>query len=342
MNKMKKNILRKILLAATTFGIYVGSPSNAQEHTTSNQQKIDILCKKLHSTQDITTYPVPDSLIGIQNRYIELNNSLFKDADILDSLDKVNWNSYLRAYDKVAIRIGKKFQLSKYFKPWELTAIKQMLPKSDDLTLYDYVQKSAHARIMSDTASLADLLEWYSDIDFDIVTQKFETKFLPDTQYEESINYNSLSPIVFENENINMDVNKELMALLDCWAESYLDKQMFLMDLKSKKAISALTGDDIKKQAENIKEIYKHHKDEFKADFIAENGGLEVPNFRVPEIKPIKQQYLKNNKKINHIISMYQESDLLEHRLKTFAKNERATLQDSINILINKQNQCTR
>lgn len=336
---MKKNILRKMALTVATFGIYAGSPCNAQEHTKSDQQKIDILYKKLDDINNITTYHVPDSLIDVQNRYIELDNFLTKHADEFDSLETANWNLYLRAYDKLAIRIGKTFQLSKYFKQWELDAIKKMLPKSNELASYDYVQKNAYARIMNNTASLADLLEWYSSINFNIVSQKFETKFLLDNRHEDSINYNSLSPIVFSNENINRDINKELMILLDCWAESYVDKHMFLIDLKSKKAISILTGDDAKKQAENIKETYKQHKEEFKADFIAENGGLDLPNFRIPEMQAIKKAYLKNNKKINQFVNQYNKMCSYEQRLQNFARQEHKRLSDSLSVLINRQNQ---
>lgn len=336
---MTKKTLNKLALVAATFGMYIGTPCKAQDDANSVQKKIDILSKKIHSTNDITTYPMPDSLVNVQNKYIELDNFFIEHTDKLDSLEKDNWNLYLRAYDKVAVRIGKNFQLSKYFKQWELDAIKQMLQKSNDLASYDYVQKNAYARIMNNTASLADLLECHYNIDFDVVEQNFETKFILSGLCDEDINYSFLSPIIFMNKNINKDVNKELMILLDCWAKSYIDKQMFLMDLQSKKAISALTGDNIVQQTKNIKQYYKNVEDKFLKDFIAENGGLNLPNFRIPEMQAIKKTYLQNEKQINQLMDQYDEMYSYEQRLQNFAYQENKRLSDSLSVLIKKQNQ---
>lgn len=279
---MKRTILKKMALVAATFGIYASSPCNAQEYTKSDQQKIDILLKKIHAIKDIKTYPMPDSLKPVQNSYIELTYFVNQHENIIDSLDKTNWNLCLDAYDKYSVRIGKNFLLTKYFKPWELATIQQMVKKTTIPIYYDLVQTNAYTRIMNNSASLADLLEFYTDIDFNIINQRFETKFFP-------TNNSSLSPIYFSNNNITNDINKELILLLNSWT--------------SNKAY------------------------------------VDLPNFRIPEMRSIKKTYLQNDKKIDHFMKQYNEMCSYEQRLQNFARQEHKRLSDSLSVLINRQNQ---
>lgn len=337
-HKMKKNVFSKIALA-TALGTAVVAQSKAQDKKDPEQQKIDILYQKLRATKDISTYTMPDSLRHVQRTYNALRATVEKQSAAFDSLISVNWDMYLQAYDKFAVRIGKQFQLSKYFKPWELITLKKLVQEGSLYAPMDYFQQNALARIMNDTASLADLLEFCSDIDFDVIWQHFETKFLPRDSSNEYDDYSHWSPIVFIDDNITKDVNKELMLLSDSWASAYVDKQIYLMKIDRDKLISSLDGTYVATQKKQINEMYLKNKDTFVADFTAENGGLDVPNFRIPEMKEIKTQYLKNDARIISFMDQYQEMYSAEDRLQTFVNKERETLADSLNVLLERRKQ---
>lgn len=190
--------------------------------------QISGLTKQIDETRDFHTARVPDKFRNIQTKYINTVDSLNNTLCNVDSCINANDSLISHAFNNYAMRIGRNFQLSRFFSKSDIELFQRQIAVLDSGT---FVYEMARQRILHNTGSIHDLSYFIEMMDIDSMNTQLKNtldwNFYPCTLSDEPDSY-EISVLEFNNKKINDALHEEIHLLNNAW--KFVQKQSDTQD----------------------------------------------------------------------------------------------------------------